>query len=63
MLDFLRGFVRPFIAYTGWIVALCAFIYIIVKFLDAGIARDLAIGVMVLITAVVNSYIGSRKPK
>lgn len=62
ILEIIRGSIRPFITVTGWTTVLGAFIYVIIRFIDATLARDVIVGVLIMITAAVNYWLGSRGP-
>ena len=62
-LNFLRGFVRPFIVYTGWIVFLIAICCVIRNYMDTDMAKTFAVGFMGAITTIIGVYIGGRMVK
>mgnify|MGYP001580178655 CR=1 FL=1 len=62
-LDLVRGLVRPFIAVTGWSAFLFITVWAVLKHVDAGLARELTIGFLTAVSAIVGVWVGSRGKK
>lgn len=63
LLDFLRGFVRPFIAYLFAIVFAGLALYLSIKFADIDIAKIIIIGFVEIVGIVIGFYYGQRTTK
>ena len=59
-LDFLRGFVRPFVAYLFASVFAGLAIYLAIRFANDDIAKIFIIGFVEIVGIVIGFYYGSR---
>ena len=60
MLDFLRGFVRPFIAYLFSSSFAVLAIYLAIKFATEDIAKYIIVGFVGIVGTIVGVYYGQR---
>lgn len=60
-LNLVRGLIRPFISVTGWACFLVVAVWAIVKFMDASLAKELAVGFTASVSTIVGVWLGSRQ--
>jgi len=62
-LEFLRGLVRPYIAYVFSFVFACLAIYLVIRFADADIAKTFVVGFISVVSLIIGFYYGQRQVK
>jgi len=60
-LDFLRGFVRPYIAYLFSAVFAGLAIYLAIKYANEDIAKTIIVGFIATVSAIIGFYYGQRQ--
>ncbi len=63
MLEFLKGFVRPYLAYTGWAVMAGLTVYLVVNYSTPDIAKLLIGAFIGSVTTILGFYIQARERK
>lgn len=59
-LNIIRGCVRPYISITGWTAFIAVAVWAIVKFANADLARELAVGFIASVSTIVGVWLGAR---
>ena len=62
-LELIRGLIRPYISVTGWTAFLLVAVWAIIKYIDAALANQIAIGFIGMVGTIVGVWLGSRATK
>ena len=60
-LDFVRGFVRPYVAYLFSAVFAGLAVYLTIRFADADLAKIIVVGFVEIVGIVIGFYFGQRQ--
>lgn len=62
-LELIRGLIRPYISVTGWTAFVVVSVWAIVKFANAQLAEQLAVGFIASVSTIVGVWLGARGAK